>query len=316
LTELLCRIILLVRGLLDKILKSANLIRFPLVGGTGIQSRDGYFSTFDGVRLFYREWHTGNTVCYLLIVHGLGEHSGRYNQLAEDFLREGVSSIAFDLRGHGKSEGKRGHIMNFNEYIYDLDNFKEMLLKRINKPLFLLGHSMGGLIAMSYAIKNSQGLSGLITSSPLFKIRVKVPAWKAFIGRTVSRLIPALSMNNELNANMLSHNTDVVKAYLGDPLVHAKVSSRWFTEVTQTMEDTLNIADRLNIPILMLHAGADRLADPVGSKEIFGRLRVESKALKIYDGFYHEIYNEVNREEPIRDTIEWLRKRLATLSAD
>jgi len=283
----------------------------PIAGGN-MNENEGTFSSFDGTRIFFREWTTKEPLANILVIHGLGEHSGRYSILANDFQHAGFNVFSFDLRGHGKSAGKRGHIMNFNEYLYDVDNFKQMLIKRSSKPLFILGHSMGGLIAMNFAIKNPTNIQGLITSSPLFKIRVKVPEWKKKLGVFLSNRIPFLSMSNEVNPDYLSHAQRVVQAYINDPLVHTKVTARWFTEVTKAMEETQKICSRLNIPVLMLHGGNDLLTDPKGSEDIFSLLTVSDKTLKIYDGFYHEIYNEIERDKPVNDTIEWIKKRLAT----
>jgi len=273
---------------------------------------EGTFSGFEGTNLFFREWNVKDPVACILIVHGLGEHSGRYEKLARDFNKNDFSVFTFDLRGHGRSEGKRGHIMSFNEYLYDLDNFKQRVLKRSSRPLFLLGHSMGGLIAMNYAIKNSTGIHGLITSSPLFRIRAKVPEWKKKLGVFLSTRIPGLSMSNGLNPAHLSHDKEIVRAYKNDPLVHTRVTARWFTEVTKAMEETFKTASRLSIPVLMLHGGSDLLTDPAGSEEIYSLLTTSDKTINIYDGYYHEIYNEIERQKPVNDTIEWIRKRLPT----
>jgi alpha-beta hydrolase superfamily lysophospholipase len=230
--------------------------------------------------------------------------------LAGDFNRAGFSVFSFDLRGHGKSEGKRGHIMSFNEYLFDVDNFKQMLLKRFSRPLFILGHSMGGLIAMNFTIKNPANISGLITSGPLLRIRARVPEWKKRLGIFLSNRIPSLGMSNGLNPNHLSHDKEVVRAYRNDPLVHTKVTARWFTEITSAMDETFQIALRLNTPVLMLHGSDDMLTDPEGSSSIFELITFSDKTLKFYDGFYHEIYNEIGREKPVNDTIEWIRKKL------
>ncbi len=283
----------------------------PIAGGH-MNGSEGTFTSFDGTTLYFREWRGKEQIANILIIHGLGEHSGRYLKLAEDFNKSGFNAFSFDLRGHGKSGGKRGHIMNFDEYLYDLHNFKQMLYKRSPKPIFILGHSMGGLIAMNFAIKNPAEIQGLITSSPLFRIRAKVPEWKKKLGVFLSSRIPSLSMSNGLNPDHLSHAPEVVKAYINDPLVHTKVTARWFTEITKAMEETFRTAQRLNVPVLMLHGGSDLLTDPKGSEEIYGLLTVRDKTLKIYNGYYHEIYNEVERERPVADTIEWIRKRLST----
>lgn len=283
----------------------------PIAGGN-MTNVEGTFTSFDGTNLFFREWNIKDPQANILVVHGLGEHSGRYSALANDFKNAGFSVFSFDLRGHGKSDGRRGHIMNFHEYLYDTDNFKQMLLKRSSKPLFILGHSMGGLIAFNFAIKNPTNITGLVTSGPLFKISAKVPEWKKKLGVFLSNRIPSLSMSNGLNPNHLSHAQKVVHAYIKDPLVHTKVTARWFTEITGAMEETFKIAARLNMPVLMLHGGNDLLTDPKGSEDVFSLLTVRDKTLKLYDGYYHEIYNEIERQRPVNDTIEWIRKRLPT----
>lgn len=283
----------------------------PIAGGNA-NTVEGRFTSFDGTQLFFREWHAEKAEAMILIIHGLGEHSGRYTKLAGDFNSAGVSVFSFDLRGHGKSDGKRGHIMSFNEYLYDVDNFKQMLLKRFSKPLFILGHSMGGLIAMNFTIKNPSNISGLITSGALFRIRVKVPEWKKRLGIFLSNRIPSLSMSNGLNPDHLSHDSEVVRAYKKDPLVHTKVTARWFTEITSAMEETFRTAPRLNTPVLMLHGSDDMLTDPKGSADLYALLTISDKTLKFYEGFFHEIYNEIGREKPINDTVEWIKKRLPT----
>jgi alpha-beta hydrolase superfamily lysophospholipase/molybdopterin converting factor small subunit len=281
----------------------------PIAGGK-VNRKEGTFTSFDGTHLFFREWNIDNADAVILVIHGLGEHSGRYSMLAGDFNRAGFSVFSFDLRGHGKSEGKRGHIMSFNEYLFDVDNFKQMLLKRFSRPLFILGHSMGGLIAMNFTIKNPANISGLITFGPLLRIRARVPEWKKRLGIFLSNRIPSLGMSNGLNPNHLSHDKEVVRAYRNDPLVHTKVTARWFTEITSAMDETFQIALRLNTPVLMLHGSDDMLTDPEGSSSIFELITFSDKTLKFYDGFYHEIYNEIGREKPVNDTIEWIRKKL------
>ncbi len=274
---------------------------------------EDYFISFDKLRLFYRYITSeGFRVC-LVLVHGLGEHSGRYINFFQRFSGLGYSVYALDLRGHGRSQGRRGHIMAFSDYLKDIKLFMEFVGNMSkSKYYFMVSHSMGGLIAVRYAqeygTQGETGLSGLIVSSPLLKIRVQVPKIKMLLGRAVSRFIPWLSMSNELDPAFLSHDTSVVHAYIQDPLVHTKVTARWFTEIIKSMRQSFENACNLTIPCLFLHAGDDHLADPEGTRSLFPLIASKDKELKVYEGFYHELFNEPRKEQVFSDIEGWLRR--------
>jgi len=274
---------------------------------------EGYIKQ-NGLNIFYRRYIADSEKALLVIAHGLGEHSGRYVNVVKRLVPKGITVYAPDFRGHGKSDGKRGHVLSFGEYLEDLHPIVETALKE-KKPgmkCFLLGHSMGGLIAINYAIRRQETIDGLIISSPSLGVAVKVPAIKAALGKVMSSLWPGLSLNNELDASKISHDDKVVAAYKNDPLVHNRVSVRWFTEFLSAMENANKEAQNIKVPVLMQIAGDDHLVNAGVSKSFFGKLAIKDKTLHVYDGLYHEGYNEREKDRKIviDDLETWINSHI------
>ncbi len=268
----------------------------------------------DGLNIFYRQYKASPEKARMIITHGLGEHSGRYLNVVNSLVPKGISIFAPDFRGHGKSDGKRGHVLSFGDYLEDLYSISEVALKE-KKPgmkCFLLGHSMGGLIAINYTILRQETIDGLIISSPSLGVAVKVPAIKAALGKAMSFLWPGLSLNNELDASKISHDKKVVEAYRNDPLVHDRVTARWFTEFLSAMENANNQISEIKVPFLMQIAGDDHIANAAASKSFFERLSSKDKTLHVYEGLYHEIFNEKeeDRKPAIDDLESWIDSRI------
>lgn len=268
------------------------------------------FQSSDKYKIFYRILLAKEEKARMVISHGVGEHSGRYANVWEHLLPEGISLWILDHRGHGKSEGIRGHVASFDNYINDVHSLVQIARKDLpeNMKFFLLGHSMGGLIALTYALHYPAMLDGVIASSPGLGMIVKVPAIKGMLGKLMSTLWPSLTLSNELDLSKISHDEQVVEAYKNDPLVHDRVSARWFTEFLSAMENVNKMVENLSIPILMLLAGDDHLVDAKASRKFFEKLKVEDKELHVYDGLYHEIFNakKENRQKPLDDLKNWL----------
>ena len=268
------------------------------------------FTGQNSTDIFYRHLPTENEKAQLVIAHGLGEHSGRYVNLFNRLVPAGFSIWALDFRGHGRSEGKRGHIDSFDQFVLDLKKLIEKAQENSQNAakLFLLGHSMGGLIALNYSERFSETIDGVVASSPGLGLTVQVPAVKAFMGKVMSSIWPGLSMGNELDASKISHDPDVVKAYLDDPLVHDRVTARFFTEFMSAMDETNANVSGIQVPILMQVAGEDHLTDAQSAKSFFERLDVPDRTLHFYDRLYHEVYNETSAEkEAVIDDLEkWL----------
>lgn len=268
------------------------------------------FASHDGVNIFYRQFQAADERARLVIAHGLGEHSGRYGNVVNRLLPVDYSLWIPDHRGHGQSGGKKGHVLNFEQYLLDLRLMVEMAKEGLpeGRKIFLLGHSMGGLIALCFALQNPELIDGVIASSPALGMVIEVPAVKNALGQVMSFLWPGLQLGNELDATKISRDESVVKAYQNDALVHDRVSARWFTEMLSTMEEVNRQASRMQIPVLMQVAGDDHLVNAQSSKQFFEKLAVADKTLHMYDGLYHEIYNELDeqRQKVLGDLEAWL----------
>ena len=279
-----------------------------------LQEKTGSFKSNDGLKIFYREYRAVKERARLVIAHGLGEHSGRYGNVIKLLFPDDISIWALDHRGHGQSDGPRGHISSFNDYLNDLKGMVELAKAGIgeNTSCFLLGHSMGGLISLMFALKHPDMIDGVIVSSPGLGMKVKIPGLKAFMGKVMSSIWPGLSLGNELDSSKISRDKEVVKKYDKDPLKHGKVSARWFTEFVGAMEEAHRLAPSLKVPILMQIAGDDHLVDAAASKSFYEKLGSKDKALRIYDGLYHEIYNELepDRKKVLDDLENWITARM------
>ena len=281
---------------------------------TALPEKNGKFEGADGVKIFYRHYPAEAERARLVIAHGLGEHSGRYGNVIERLLPGGISIWAPDHRGHGQSEGRRGHVLNFIQYLADLRLMIALVREDmpVDRKCFLLGHSLGGLIALYYAQRFPELIDGVLASSPALGMVVEVPAVKKILGACMSSILPAFTMGNELDATKISHDPDVVRAYVKDPLVHDRVSARFFTELMAAMETVYQQAPSLQVPLLLQVAGDDHLVSARSAVQFFETLEVADKTLHVYDGLYHEIYNElkVNREQVLTDLENWLEKQI------
>ena len=273
-----------------------------------------YFSGHNNLKIFYRNGYAHPEKARLIIAHGLGEHSGRYQQVIHRMISEGLSVWALDFCGHGRSEGKRGHIESFDQYVTDLDKLVDIAVKDApqDTKILLLGHSLGGLIALNYAIRFPDKLNGLMLSSPALGLNVQVPTFKAVLGKFMSTVWPGLSMANELDPTKISHDRSVVDAYIQDPLVHDRVTARWFTEFVSTMARTQQSATAISVPTLMQIAGSDFLVDAAASEEFFNRLQEADKTIHVYSGLFHEIFNEKAAERTVvlDDLSGWIQAHI------
>ena len=272
----------------------------------------------DGFELYTQTWKPGKNKPKFVVViqHGFGEHSGRYNNILAELEKEKAVVYALDARGHGKTPGKRGHIDDFNLYADDLALLVQKARKENGKlPMILLGHSMGGLIAVLAGLKSevAKELSGLAVSSGAFKPALDtVQAIKKTIGTMLARLAPAMTVPAGLDVKLISRDDNVVQAYQNDPLVHGKISMKMGVDLFATGKQLLNEASRITLPILVFHGDADGIALAEGSREFFQNLSSKDKTLKIYPGFYHETMNEPlgDRKQVISDIIKWINKHI------
>jgi alpha-beta hydrolase superfamily lysophospholipase len=279
-----------------------------------LSEKTGEITGSDGVKIFYRFFPAEPERARMLIAHGLGEHSGRYGNVIARLLPKGISLWVPDHRGHGQSEGRRGHVLNFVQYISDLRLSVELARKDLPESMrcILLGHSMGGLIAIYFAQRFPELIDGVVASSPALGMAIEVPGFKKVLGSLMSYIWPSLTMGNELDATKISHDPNVVTAYKNDPLVHDRVSARFFTEFLSAMKTVQQQASAINVPILLQMAGDDYLVSARSSRQFFEKLRLRDKTLFVYDGHYHEIYNELEdqRKRVFEDLDNWLDDHL------
>lgn len=261
------------------------------------------------LRFFFQKWIAEKAKAVLILVHGLGEHSGRYENLLKSIADRKISVFAIDHRGHGKSDGKKGHIDSFMDYVYDLKLFLEFI-KEENKglPVIIYGHSMGGVIAAKYAMTYPDDLSMLVLSSPAFAPGFKVPAWKAGVASFFSSRISSLTFPNGISSTDLSHDENVITAYVNDPLVHNKITARWTVEFTRAGQECLNNAGSIKKPILIFHGKEDHIADCKASENFYNSVSSIKKELFIFEGLYHETINEKSpeNEKVLSDVTGWI----------
>lgn len=272
----------------------------------------GTFIGKGGTEIFFQNWSVEHPRGILVIAHGVGEHSGRYNNIINELKGRSLSIYALDHRGHGKSGGKSGHIESFMDYVYDLKIFIDLIKEDINENrLFLLGHSMGGTIACKFALTYSEDIDGLILSSPAFKPAMDVPGWKMKLAGILSRYAPSVSISTGIDASWLSHDSAVVDAYENDRMVHGTVSARWFTEMTKAAEECLNRAMELRMPLLIFHGSDDKIADHGGSETLYNNASSVNKTLHIYDGFYHETMNDTDKKIVLPMVARWIADNIS-----
>ncbi len=236
----------------------------------------------------------------MLVTHGYGEHSGRYGEVVAAMLERNLCVATYDLRGHGKSGGPRGHVEVFEEYLRDADALLAKLAQQAawreaGKPA-LFGHSLGGLISTHVALAGQDRFSGLALTSPFFGLALDVPAIKKVLGRAMSRWFPRFSQPSGLAGAQLTHDAAIASAYDADPLGVKHVTARWFTEATRAQEVAFERAPELRIPLYWLAAGEDLVASTEATKRVFERAGSSDKEFRVLDGLYHEVLNEVDRE--------------------
>ena len=276
-----------------------------------MEHNEGTFTGFGGLELYYQRWRPeGRPKAVLPIVHGFGEHSGRYGNVVDWFVPQGYAVYAFDLRGHGRSPGPRGYINEWAEFRGDVRSFLELVHEQEpERATFLLGHSMGGLIALEYALHHPEGLAGVIASGPVLA-QVGVSPLLLALSKVLSGILPRLTLDTKLDATAISRDQAVVEAYVNDPLVHSLGTPRLSTELTRAVEWTQAHAAEMRIPCLIVHGSADRLAPPEGSRVFYENMMLTDKERQVYEGYYHEVFNDVGKERALAAVEAWIGRHL------
>jgi len=253
-----------------------------------------------------------------VLVHGAGEHCGRYAHVVEWLTERGINVVTGDLTGHGRSGGLQGHVDQFDDYLDCVDGWlREATEMAQGEPLVLIGHSMGGLTVVRYLQERAgrhPQLIGAVLSSPCLKLALEVPGWKQWIAKVIGKLMPRLRMASNLDPAQITRSLDVIEANRLDPLVTRKVSARWFLELNEAMEQAVAEADRISLPILLMQAGSDLIVNSRTSEEFYAKLpkRAENQ-LVVYPDCYHELFNEPEREAALKEMTRWLGSRAECL---
>lgn len=271
------------------------------------------FRGFGGVELFEQRWlpDTATPRAVVAIVHGFGEHSGRYTNIVNRLVPAGYAIYALDLRGHGRSAGQRGHVDRWAEFLEDVGAFVRRVGEReVGRTFFLMGHSMGGLIVLEYAEKHPEGLRGVVASGPLLA-QPGISPLKLALGRMISRVYPRFSLNAGLDVTAISRDPAVVEAYRKDPLVHDRGTARLSTELAAAQVRTLAGAAGWTLPLLIIHGAADRLVPASGSREFFERVPagVDKERDEIPDGA-HEPHNDMGQQQALDLLQGWLDRHV------
>lgn len=273
-------------------------------------------TTTDPVELFWQKWVPNGAIERVLVFqHGIGEHSGRYQHLLDAFDDTGTACYALDARGHGRSSGRRGYLTHFERFADDLsDLIRVARSENDGQTVFLLGHSLGGAIALDFALRprNQVHLRGLILSSAAIELPRSASnrILKTAAG-VLSPLLPGVVLNTQLRLAYLSHDAEAVAAYRADPLVHRKASVRMGHTLYNLSQGFYERADQLTIPVYLFHGTADRITSPEGSESFFARLTTADKKLNLYESLYHETMNELpaDRDKVLNDLREWVLER-------
>ncbi len=281
-----------------------------------MQHREFHFEGMNDISLYSRSWLPEvPPLAVIALVHGFGEHSGRYMNVIDHLVANQYGIYGYDLRGHGNSPGQRGHIDSWVEYRIDLLNFLRMVrVQQSGCPIILMAHSMGALIALDFILSENEKLAGVIISgTPIDPVGVAKPFLIA-LARVLSRIYPRFPIELGLEHDALSRIPAVVKAYKEDPLVHGKVSARWGTESLSAVESVKSQAENIQIPILMIHGEADRLNSAEGARRFFDQIRFHDKEFLSYPGGYHEAHNDLDYEIMLRDLLDWINRHLENQS--
>jgi acylglycerol lipase len=268
----------------------------------------GSLKSADGTKLAYRAWPKPGSDTTFAVVHGLGEHSGRYARFAEAMANHGMSTYALDLRGHGESEGQRGHVDSWLQWTEDVSAFVKHVEGIAGSEVIPLGHSFGGAALLSSVLAGKLPNSKRFAlSSPALKLRLQAPGWKIAVAPLASKIVPRLAMDNEVDPAAVSRIPEVVAAYRADPLVHNRISSRMYTEWLNATADILRRAGQITIPFLILAGTADPLVDPEGSRRLH-ELAPSLSELHLLEGRYHEPFNDLGSDEVFQLVADWVRR--------
>jgi len=265
----------------------------------------------DGLDIFAQGWEPeGKPKAVVCLVHGLGEHSGRYAHVGAAFAGAGFVLTGFDLRGHGKSGGPRGHSPIFENFMQDIDLFLAQSRQRYpGLPVFLYGHSLGAILVLNYALRRKPDLAGVISTAASLRNALEEQKAKVAMAKLFGSVLPTMAIASGLDPTTISRDSRVVQAYVDDPLVHDRLSFGMGKQLLEAIAYAFAHAPEFSVPLLIMHGAEDALGYPSGSQE-FAELVPGDCVLKLWDGLYHEIHNEPEKDEVFKFIFSWLDRHL------
>lgn len=276
-------------------------------------AREKLLPGHDGTDLLVRDWESEGVAeprGRVVLVHGIGEHSGRYRHVAAAFAAAGYCVRAYDQRGHGRSGGWRGHVDGFRQYLCDLDQVIWDMGAEDVGPLFLFGHSMGGLITLRYLqTRWETPVAGAVISNPCLELVAPLPALKLLGCRLLNRVAPRLGLASDLDPSLICRDPQVVADYSADPLVHGKVSARWVVSLLTAMAAVRQVPDRVRRQTLWLLGGQDRICSLEGSRRFIGRLPADETTVREWPEAFHEVHNGPDQVELLSEVVSWFAER-------
>ena len=272
-----------------------------------MQHTQGFFKGVGGLKLHYQSWQPHHqTQAIVILLHGLGSHGGRFNNIVQYLVPAGYRVYALDLRGHGRSSGLRGHLNHWSEYRADLSRFLKLIDEQCsNCPRFILGHSLGGMIALDYGLRFPTALQGIITIAPALGLN-GISSTKLLIAKTFSQIAPRFRLKVGIDLEAISRDQTVLNDCSQDPLVHSIASARFGSELFKTIAWVESQAASLEVPLLILHGGDDSVAHPKASRIFFEQLTLLDKERHEYPMSRHAPHNDINYEQLLIDLEDWL----------
>ncbi|MDW8226409.1 MAG: alpha/beta hydrolase [Anaerolineales bacterium] len=271
------------------------------------------WTSFDQIDMYGRRWMPSTTIqACIVLVHGLGEHCQRYDHLGAVLAQNGYALMGFDLRGHGRSGGQRGHAPSFEAFMKDMDSMFEQAASLFpNTHRFIYGHSLGGILTLNYVLRRKPALAGAVVTSPGLRTALEKQKAKVALAKLLGTLLPASGLPSGLNADMISRDPAVVERYRNDPLVHDKITFGMAKGLLEAIGWAFEHAHEFHIPLLLMHGSQDQIAFVSGSEDFAARVP-KGCTLKVWEGLYHEPHNEPEKEQVFAYLLDWLQQTLST----
>jgi alpha-beta hydrolase superfamily lysophospholipase len=281
-----------------------------------VRRTESRFRGHSAISLFRRSWLPTEPVRAIALVHGFGEHSGRYDHVGAWFARRQTAVHSFDLRGHGRSTGNRGHIDGMSDYLNDLDIFLDRVTNESEGlPVTLIGHSLGGLIVTAFAVERSPRVQSVVTSGAALELSPDLSRTKIMLARLLYKVAPRLGVNTGLDPRAICSDPEVVRRYIDDPLVHGISTTSHAVAMIDQIDRLRGAGARVEVPMFLAHGEADTLCLPRGSMAFYhslpGSLSGSSgprAELRMYAGNFHEIFNDLDRETVFADVLDWIQR--------